>query len=89
MPGEGGPELRVRRAGRGLGVVVGVEAEAVQLWSGRLALAMKCRPGTIVDVVEAGVHLGVCGEGVSGLRVHLQQRVAEHRARRQQEPVDA
>src|SRR3954454_8964531 len=29
LPGEGRQELRVRRAGRGLGIVVGVEAEAM------------------------------------------------------------
>ena len=54
LPGEGGQELRVRRAGRGLGVVVGVEAQAVQLWSGRLALAMECRSGTVVDARRSG-----------------------------------
>lgn len=70
----------MRRAGRGLLVVVGVKAEAVEPRSRGPVPAVKCWPGAIVDKVEAGVEFFVVGKGVGRFRVYLQQGLGEHRS---------
>ena len=79
----------MRKAGRGLLIVVGVKAEAVEPRPRGPVPAVKCWPGAIVDKVEAGVEFFVVGKGVGRFRVYLQQGVGEHRSGGQEEGVDA
>ena len=70
--GEVRQEVCVRLSGRGLLVVVGVEAEPVEPGTGGLAFAVQCGPTAIVDAVEAGIEFLIAGEGVGRPRVDLQ-----------------
>src|SRR5829696_7873296 len=89
LPFEVGQKVETGSPGRGLRVLVGVEADTVERRTGRFVAAVQRRPDSIVDAVLSGVHLEVVREGVGGLGVDLQERVGEHRTWRKQESVDA